>query len=133
MKFDVIPEEWGIYCPRTKQQSNVKGMKSGDLELLEKIKDMFREAYYGIPIPYKFGIDALADGAHRSNAIVSALGRLWKAGLIEKFATTLNTISGRPQYISWYVWGGFEFEPPKDDVPQFYYDNRHDRYSKEEM
>lgn len=110
------PEEWGILVPR---EGKAKPPTFEDLCFLEEARVIF-EACAGEPISYR---DLTAEwfdempGPH--NWLSKSLNRLWMAGYIEKFATMLHTQSGRPEYISWYIWG-VKIEP-KPEVPQFTY------------
>jgi hypothetical protein len=76
--------------------------KIGDWELgvLETLREHFWEKE-GDVLSWKQELAPLAD---KIDGLHTGLERLWKAGLIFKFASSFHTQSGRPQYIKWYIW-----------------------------
>jgi len=118
LSFRQIPQEWGILVPR---KGTYIVPKQTDLDFLELLRQHYREEFENIPVPYKFHIRTFLK---KKRDLRGVLRRLWGAGLIEKFATTIHTQSGRPQYISWYVWGKIPCDALERDIPQFFYDER---------
>lgn len=114
IKFDQIPEDWGILVPRT---GRFYPVTQEDRAFLLFLREEFK-SFHGKPVPYKFHIGELLKS---ERDLMGKLRRLWGAGLIDKFATTLHTQSGRPQYISWYIWGEIPRSISDTDVPQFFY------------
>jgi hypothetical protein len=118
LSFQQIPPEWGILVPRGGTYASPTQV---DLELLDFLREHYRKEFEGAPVPYKFHIQEFLK---KKRDLRGALRRLWGAGIIEKFATTIHTQSGRPQYISWYIWEGVPRSTSEPDVPQFFYDER---------
>ena len=97
-RFTLFPKEWGIYLPYAGKRVE---LRDGDLEALHRLRDAL-EHKHGELVQYKWDIKPL-------NIITThQLNTLWSNDLIFKFATTFHTISNRPQYISWYIWGDYE-------------------------
>ena len=109
VSFEEVPNKWGILIPRSGHYRNVRPK---DLELLQRLRNHFRDEYYGRPIPYKQELRGQFECR-------GALDRLWGAGFIEKFSTTFHTLSGRPNYISWYIWEDKHRLRHRGSVPQF--------------
>jgi len=112
--YTVYPWEWGIPVPPPKKAA---GVKPEDIELLETIRETFRDEFEGRPVPYKFYISTLVPEGKplNRNSVVAGLHRMQAAGLVDKFAKQLHTNSGRFEYVSWYVWEDKRPYPPRGD------------------
>lgn len=104
-KFTLFPKEWGIYLPYS---GKAVKLSDGDAEALEALKEALAHKQ-GELIEYKWDIKPL--GIIK----VTTLFRLWANDLIIKFAKQMHTISNRPEYIRWYIWGDYERRTDSDD------------------
>lgn len=115
-RITYYPESWGIVIryvsPRWKAQI-AHGIPEKDIVLLHKMREKFRDEFYGEPVPYKGYIEEefVANKNKGMNATLAALHRLHAAGLVEKFAGQLHTQSGRAEYMTWYIWEDCEQNP----------------------
>ena len=120
-RITYYPESWGILIryvsPRWKAQI-AHGVPEKDIVLLHKMREKFRDEFYGEPVPYKGYIEEefVANKNKGMNATLAALHRLHAAGLVEKFAGQLHTQSGRLEYIGWFLWEDCEVAPIRGDT-----------------
>jgi len=97
----VFPKSWGVYLPG-KWPPNIP--RDDDLEMLERVRLHFQDRQ-GELLSIKFDLRPLT---HKDDfaGVLRAMKRLWNAGVVFRFAKAIHTISGKPQYISYYIWGG---------------------------
>jgi len=95
------PPKWGFLIP---YQGRPLTLKDVDVEALEWMREHFKERYEDEPIPIKGVLKETASPFVRKTSILPHLLRLWANGRIERFAKGFHTLSGRPNYGSYFIW-----------------------------
>ena len=114
---DVSQKNWGNLVP-IRQPTK---LADGDLEFLGRIRAVFERRFVGLPIPFRV-LDSW--GERHGIPVGVRLSRLWRAGYIDKYAMAYHTISGRPQYASYYIWNDREPLQVDSNTPQFFETHR---------
>jgi hypothetical protein len=95
-KFATYPKKFGIQIHPPREESATEK----DLETLEVLRDYFWEEE-GKPLSWKIDLEPVSGDF---DALLNTLNRLWRAGIILKFASQFHTISNEPEYIKWFIW-----------------------------
>ena len=118
VKFQVFTDNLGIRI----RPSKTSKAKPRDFELLAHLRKNLRHEWHGIPVPTN--VVCKTSKLKSNNKTVFALNRLWRAGEIEKFCTSIHTQSHRPNYVMWYIWQDGQTEVNLE-TPHFFVDKRH--------
>lgn len=103
MKILEYKKEWGYEIPYTGPPVNVR---DEDIEALKLLRTEFKDRE-GDALSYKWDILPFMREKNLKG-LRGSMMRLWRAGLILRFAKQEHTKSGRPEYIKWYIWSDNE-------------------------
>ena len=117
VRFQVFSEDLGIRI----RPDKTGGAKPRDFKLLAHIREELKCEWEGKSVPTKVihGVSYIS-----IIGIRVALNRLWRAGEIEKFCTSLHTQSHGPNYVMWYIWSDSQ-TVVNPEAPHFFMDKRH--------